>query len=197
MVMMDTETKSLWSHILGKGMRGELEGTQLEMLPAEIVTWKMRGREHTQTTVLNLSRTYREYTAEFYSNPDDFVFAWMLGGQPYSSSFEILQKHPILNLKLNERALLVTFSPDSTAAHIFLRQIEGKELHFVAEGENLMRDEQTGSIWNRNTGLALKGTLKGKHLEHQVGIVSYKRAWRVFHPDSKTITYSDNEGISH
>ena len=114
----------------------------------------------------------------------------MIGNQPYSVPFGALQHNPILNLKLEGWSLLVTFNPDSTSANIFLRKIEDKELRFVAEGKNLMRDEQTGSVWNRSTGVALRGTLKGKKLEHHIGMVSYERAWSVFHPDNRIIIQS-------
>ena len=34
LVMLDQETKSLWSHILGQAMRGPLKGTRLEVIPS-------------------------------------------------------------------------------------------------------------------------------------------------------------------
>ena len=55
-------------------------------------------------------------------------------------------------------------------------------------GDDQMRDEQTDSLWNRNTGAAVDGILKGKQLDQLVVIVSYARAWNVFHPDSHTMT---------
>ena len=33
LVILDAETKSLWSHILGRAMQGPLEGETLEALP--------------------------------------------------------------------------------------------------------------------------------------------------------------------
>ena len=57
---------------------------------------------------------------------------------------------------------------------------------FADEGENL-RDTETGSIWSRRTGVAVDGPLKGTSLENQVGIVSYARAWKTFHPDSQPV----------
>jgi hypothetical protein len=51
-----------------------------------------------------------------------------------------------------------------------------------------VRDDQTGSIWNRATGIAVEGPLTGKRLEPHVGIMSYSRAWLTFHPESKEVT---------
>jgi len=192
LVMIDQETRSLWSHILGEAMQGELKGIQLEMLPAEMVTWEAWRRQHPQTTVLNLRRTDKAYTADFYRNPAQFVFGWTSGAQSYSVSFDVLLEHPVLNLEIDGRPVVVTFDAESTAAHLFSRRIEDREFYFVSAEENLMRDEQTVSTWNQNTGLALEGPLNGKSLEHQPGIVSYTAAWQVFHPDSKTITHADD-----
>ena len=189
---MDQETKSLWSHILGKAMRGELEGTRLEMLPAEMVTWEAWQREHPETTVLNLRRTDKAYTVDFYRHPASFVSGWTSGLQAYSVSFDILLAHPVLNFTIEGWPVVVTFDPESTAAHLLSRRVEGRELYFVADGADLMRDEQTGSVWNRNTGLALGGPLEGRKLEHQPATVSYTDAWKVFHPDNRVLTHEDD-----
>ena len=72
--MMDVETGSLWSHILGEAMQGELKGTQLDSLPCDMVTWEAWLREHPKTTVLNLSRHKKHnYTREFYRQPERFL----------------------------------------------------------------------------------------------------------------------------
>ncbi len=186
--MMDAETRSLWSHILGKAMQGELKGTQLDIFPAEMITWERWRIDHPQTTVLALSRVRRNYTVDFYRRSAEFVFGWLVNWKAYSATFSVLRKDPILNLELDSWALLVTFHPDSTAAHIFSREVDGRDLYFVADEDVLMRDEQTGSIWNRNTGLAIEGSLKGKQLTHEIGIVSYEQAWQTFYPDNKKIT---------
>ena len=196
LVMMDKETESLWSHILGEAMQGELKGAKLEVLPSSMTTWEEWRRDYPQTDVLNLSRTHERFTRAFYSDrdPASFVFGWSIDLEPYSCSFETLQEHPILNLKLGGRPLLVTFDPGSLSPHLFSRRVGDGELRFVAEGEGRMRDEGTGSVWDRSTGQCIEGDLKGRRLEHWVGIVSYRRAWDVFHPDSKTVTDTQDSG---
>jgi hypothetical protein len=187
LVMIDEETKSLWSHLLGEAMQGPLKGSELEALPAEMVTWEAWKREHPQTTVLNISRMSRNYVKEFYRRPQRFVFAWVKGGQPYAAGFDTLLKNPVLNLKLEKSAVVVTFDKDSTAAHLFSSVVNDRALKFVADKQGRMHDVQTDTIWNSNTGVALEGPLKGKTLKQLVGIVSYARAWKVFHPNSKTV----------
>ena len=194
--MLDQETKSLWSHILGRAMQGELKGAELEIIPAEMVTWEGWLRDHPETTVLNLRRTADDFTADFYSRPSSFVSAWTSGFQAYSVSFETLLEHPVLNFTIDGWPVVVTFEPGSTAFHLLSRKVGNRELYFVAEGTNLMRDKQTGTLWDRNTGLALEGELAGESLDHQPAIVSYTNAWKEFHPDNRTLTQLDDTGLA-
>ncbi len=187
LVMIDEETRSLWSHLLGEAMQGPLKGTQLAAVPAEMVTWEAWRREHPRTTVLNLSRTSRNYVKQFYRRPQDFVFGWIENGQSYAAGFDMLIENPVLNLKLGKSAMVVTFDKDSTAAHLFSTAIDGRTLQFVAGKQGRMTDTNTKTIWSSNTGIALAGALKGKRLKQLVGIVSYARTWKGFHPDSKSV----------
>jgi hypothetical protein len=188
LVMIDRETESLWSHLLGEAMQGPLAGTQLEMLPGELVTWGAWRREYPETTVLNLSRTHREFVKEFYRRPDAFVYGWIEGGQAYHLTFASLLEQPIVNCRTPDGALLVTFDPDSTAARLFDRTVNKQTLTFVAIDPGRMQDKQTGTVWNYNTGLALDGPLKGSVLTQDVGIMSFAHAWRQFHPGSRLVS---------
>jgi hypothetical protein len=187
LVMIDEETRSLWSHLLGEAMQGPLKGTLLESVPAEMVTWESWKREHPQTTVLNLSRTARNYVKQFYRRPQDFVFGWIENGQAYAGGFDMLIKNPVLNVKLAKSAMVVTFDKDSTAAHLFSSVVDKRTLQFVGDKPGRMQDSQTESTWNSNTGTAVEGPLKGKRLQQLVGIVSYAQAWNLFHPDTKFV----------
>lgn len=193
--MMDQETESLWSQILGRAMRGELEGTELEMLPAEMITWEAWLRDHPDTTVLDLRRTSKMFEADFYRRPADFSYAWTSGFRAYSITFDVLLEHPVINLIIDGWPLVVTFDVESTAAHLLSRRIDGMELYFVSEGESRMSDKQTGTVWNQNTGIALEGPLKGKSLEHQAGTVTYTDAWQEFHPNNITLDQADDVGV--
>ncbi len=194
LVMMDEETRSLWSHILGRAMKGKMEGAELEALPSVMTAWKSWRLEHPETTVLNLSRTKDWFSDKFYMNPEYFVYGWRVGRQVYHSTLPVLQEHPVLNLDLDGWSVVVTHDPGGTGIQILNRQVGERKLLFDAEGQHLMRDRETGSTWGRNTGEALEGPLKGSHLRHEIGMISYKKAWDVFHPDSKAVTHQDQAG---
>ena len=74
LVMRDLETKTLWSHLLGRGMRGKLEGVQLVMLPAVMTTWKEWGDRHPETTDLAMSRTAGQFNEQLWQQPERYVF---------------------------------------------------------------------------------------------------------------------------
>lgn len=94
LVMIDEETRSLWSHLLGEAMQGPLNGTELKAIPYEMATWESWKRKHPETSVLNLIRSSRNYVKEFYRRPHDFVFGWVVDGQAYAAGFETLLNVP-------------------------------------------------------------------------------------------------------
>jgi hypothetical protein len=191
LVMQDLETESLWSHLLGEAMRGEMRGAQLEQLVGDMVTWDAWRREHPETTVLNLPRTHRAYTRDFYRDPAAFVLGFEVDGDTYHCSFSTLMERPLIGFDVSGSPLLLCFDRQSTSARLFSRIVDHRELTFLPVDANTMRDEQTGSRWNRKSGVGKDGELVGKQLAQLPGIVSFARAWRVFHPESAEVASDD------
>ena len=184
LVMRDRETGSLWSHILGACMRGKLKGTELRILPAVMTTWKDWLNEHPETTVLDLHRTSDDYTRSFYARPDKFVLGALIAGQPRAYSFAALKEQPVLNDTHDDRPLLILYDHDSTRAALFDRRVAEGKLTFTLSEKLVLTDRETNSIWNARTGKAIAGKLEGTQLRILPSIVSYRRAWRDFHPNS-------------
>jgi hypothetical protein len=193
LVMIDLETKSLWSHILGECIHGELKGEELPQLIADTMTWKAWRSEHPDKTVLNLSRSSKDYSAEFYKAPQRFSYGFVVNGKHFHATFATLRKSPVHNLTLDQQPLLLTFDPESTAARLFSRRLEDRPLTFVAADKGLMRDEQTDSLWNRTQGTAVDGPLKGTQLDHEPAIITFTDRWTLFHADSEEVTVSDSD----
>lgn len=193
LVIMDVETRSLWSHLLGRAMSGTLRGRELSTVPSVLTTWEEWRREHPRTTVLAMSRSSREFVRAFYRNPEQFVFGFNAGGRQYHGSFSVLQRNPVLNLRLRSEDLLITFDPGSTAARLFERTVEGRELTFSATADGRMKDEETGTIWDRSTGQALQGPLKEQSLRQRVGMPAFATSWKTFHPRSRDVRPNDGQ----
>ena len=183
LVMMDQETKSLWSHILGKCMDGKLKDTDLEVLPSDMLTWAAWKMEHPQSTVLNLKRTARVFNGDFYKQPERFVVGLSGAFGLRHVSFATLKKTPLMNADARGLKLLVLADAESTSVRIFERKVGEQTLTFEPAGDQL-RDRETKSLWDRRSGTAVEGELKGRKLEPQAGIISFTRAWKTFHPNS-------------
>ena len=183
LVMADQETGSLWSHILGEAMAGPLKGTVLTILPSAMTDWKSWKTTHPKTTVVMMSRTSRKFNKEFFRNPSRFVIGYKHNGKTRAWGFDLLQKTPIINDALGEKTVLVTFDVAANAPYLFGREINGKTLTFSQRNGKLV-DKETNSEWNRITGKAISGSMKGKQLPPLTGVVSFKRAWQNFHPKS-------------
>lgn len=185
--MMDAESESLWSHILGLCVEGEHKGTRLETLPSDMLTWSAWKAEHPETTVLNLKRTNRNYTSEFYKSPDRFVIGIHGEKGMCHVSFATLKHALAVNLDARGTPVLITFDDDSTSARVFDRTLGERELTFSPVNTDQLQDRETGSIWNRS-GVSTNGELKGQTLQPLAGIISFRKAWTTFHARSQELT---------
>jgi len=185
LIMLDVQTKTEWSHLLGEAKAGPLKGKQLKALPADMVTWAVWKKQHPESTVLNMSRTNKGYNSEVYKRPERYVFGWVFAGEAHHVGYDTLARNGLMNLTTSNFSILINYDSPSTAARVYMRKIGDQVLTFEAIDADVMRDKQTKSTWDRRTGKAVSGKLKGKSLEHYPGIPSFKKAWAIFHPKSK------------
>lgn len=184
LVMIDQETGSLWSHILGTARQGPLRGKQLEQIPSVMTDWQSWSRAHPDGTVALLSRTSRDYATEFYRYPAHFVLGITRRGAAKAWSFDSLQRSPAVNDTFQDQPVVVLFDSDSVTARLFSRRVDGRTLTFEHR-DGLFRDRASGSTWDPITGRAVDGPHRGAYLQALPAIVSYRHTWKVFHPQSK------------
>jgi len=73
LIMMDRETRTLWSHVTGEAIHGKLKGTRLETMPVAYTTWKQWKAEHPDTQVLVKEEPVHGSPYEAYQNdPERF-----------------------------------------------------------------------------------------------------------------------------
>lgn len=195
--MYDVETRTLWSHILGEAKEGPLRGTKLEPLSTDMVTWATWHERHPETTVLNLSRVTsqiergNDYKSRFLTEkPSEFVYGWSVGLRRYHVALDLLARQVVLNIDVANTPLVAAYDQDSTAINLFSPIVGAWRLSFVPVRSGQMRDEQTGSTWDVETGIALEGSLKGERLQRRLGMLSYAEAWRIFYPESTPVPSS-------
>ena len=190
LVMSDVETGTEWAHLLGKAMAGKLRGKKLKPIITDMVTWAVWKEQHPDTTVLNMSSTSRNYTREFYRNPENFVFGFEADGRAWSLPMNSLLKQPLHEFLIADLPLLATFDQSGTVTHLYDRRLEGRVLDFEQHNQLIMADTQTGSRWEMLNGQCISGQYKGLMLKQRVGIMSLRRAWQNFHPESTEIDFS-------
>jgi hypothetical protein len=181
LVMRDLETGSLWSHILGECMAGELKGEKLEVIPAVMTTWEKWLTDHPQTSVLDMAPTAARFRKDFYKDLREFVYGVKVGTVAKAYSFAFLESKPLVQEELGGVPVIVSYDAASTSAVIF----GAGDLRFkaVLEGGRMI-EVKSGSGFNPLSGHCSMGELAGRQLERLSGIVSYRRAWLVFYPES-------------
>ena len=97
-------------------------------------------------------------------------------------------KHPNQQFDVDDYPLLALFDRKGMVVRLFSRVVDDQTLQFPKNNQSLVIDSTSKSTWSL-TGQALHGKLKGKQLSQEVSIMSFKKAWDDFHPQSKSITF--------
>lgn len=187
LVMQDVETGTEWAHLLGKAMAGKLKGQKLKPVVTDMVTWAVWKEQHPETTVLDMHPTTRNYTRQYYLRPKDFVFGFEAGGLAWALPMDRMMEHPLHEFEIEKLPLLATLDKVGTVTHLFDRRVDAQVLNFEQKNQLIMTDRQTGSRWEMLNGQCIGGELKGKMLKQRVGIMSFRSAWRNFHPEFQDV----------
>jgi hypothetical protein len=207
LVMYDHQTDSLWSHVRGDAMTGQLAGTRLDIVPAMHTTWGVWRRLHPHTLVLDPSRSpyRRDYSVDpyedYYANeqigvlgspstdprvsPKQFVVGVRRGDAVKAYPFAALSATPVVNDDL-AGPIAVVFDTGAASATVFERRLGERELTFEPlRTEALrLRDRETGSIWDGRTGQALAGPLAGRRLVPVPATHAFWFGWRDHHSNT-------------
>ena len=184
LVMVDVETKTEWSHLLGRGMAGELKGAVLEPVVSDMVTWGAWLKANPGTSVLNMKRTTENYSRDFYRDLERFVFGFEVGGKFWHVTMAQLVEKPVHTFNVGGQHLVLAFDESGMVVRVFEATVDERDLDFVAMDTDHMQDAQTNSTWSIAAGEAIRGPHAGSRLEQRVGIMSFKSAWVKFHPRS-------------
>jgi len=142
LIMMDRETETLWSHVTGEAIRGELKGARLESMPVAYTTWGKWKAEHPDTLVLTKEEAVDGSPYEGYQNdPERFgitrakrvieklpgkavVHGAVVGGQAVAVTDQTMQKAEQRETTVSGRKIL------------FRRSADGAVRAFEAESKN-------------------------------------------------------------
>ena len=184
LVMVDQETNSYWSHLLGGAMQGPLQGESLEVIPSIVTDWATWRERYPRTTFALFDRSYQSFDRKSHRQRKHLLLGLVNGDESRYWFLLALREHPLIHDEFAGRAILVCYDAASGTACIFGREVDGAVATFVQREDQLV-DEATGTVWDRITGKALSGPLAGRQLERLNGVVSLDLAWSTFYPNSQ------------
>jgi len=205
LIMQDRETNTLWSHITGEAMEGELKGNKLEHIPAVQTTWSEWVKEHPETRVLKKEREIRASSYEgYFKDPNRigiFRSRWLMDQLPGKSivhgvthsphatavADEKLESGKLYSITVGDDPIVVLRSADG-GVRAFNRKVGITTLHFyrdIASGE--IHDKETHSTWNLENGRCTAGKSRGVNLEEETVRTAFWFAWSTFYPNTRLV----------
>lgn len=137
LVMYDRQTESWWQQMTGEAIVGQLAGTRLEVVPAQIVSWHQFAQAYPRGRVLNQDTGHRRpYGTNPYVGYDDIrsspflyhgprdgrlrpmerVVAFSLGGEAVAYPWEALRRVRVVNDRVGGQPVVVLWTPGTVSA---------------------------------------------------------------------------------
>ncbi len=200
LLMYDHETASLWSHLTGSAIRGQLSGSRLTVLPASQTSWGAWKAAYPATRVL--PHDYRGQTdsyESYYAGGDAGILGRKRADSRLSTKALVigvrimnLPKAYALNTVIKAKVVndtfeslpLVLFATGDASASVYERALNGQTLTFEVVGGSI-RDHETASTWDVVTGKASAGPLAGQGLTPVPATTSFWFGWFDFFPGTE------------
>ena len=100
--------------------------------------------------------------------------------------FSVLNETPVLNDEIDEVPVVVAFDAETGAGSVWERTLaDGRVLEFAELRGALMRDTETGTLWDGLNGQAVEGELAGEKLTPVPKTLVFWFAWFDFHPNTR------------
>ena len=105
----------------------------------------------------------------------------------------ILEWHGVLNDRISDLSVAVTYSFLSDSAVAYDRALDGRVLTFevhrgVYKNGLLLRDKQTQSMWSQMDGKAIMGPLQGRTLTRIPTVRTSWSDWEALHPATRVLS---------
>lgn len=209
LMMLDSDTESLWPQMARAAKCGPRDGSALQMFPIIEMTWDAWRTLHPDTRVVSgetgFSRDYTRYPYGRYEELDvpplfpipakddrrrvkERVLG-LPGDGSEAIAFPFLElaelgDPAVARAEYSGAAIVVLWDSEAAAAMAYRPVVGGTALTFEADGDGIV-DVETGSRW-RVDGLATEGSLAGARLEPVAEAhVAFWFAWHTFHPDTR------------
>lgn len=131
--------------------------------------------------------------AASFLNDDDWVIGLFRNDEARAYPLKILNWHEIVNDKVGDEYIAISFCPLCFTGNAFERVIDGEPVEFGVSGflmnSNLvMYDRKTESLWQQLTGEALTGSKTGEKLKKITVSTLPWSDWKQEHPDTAVLS---------
>lgn len=131
--------------------------------------------------------------------PTERVLAGLVGGEAIAYPFEILAEEVVINDTVGDLDVVAIWQPGATSAldrgsiddsrdvgmaALYNRELDGQILTFSVDTDGIIRDDQTGSVWNI-FGTATEGEWTGSQLRQELAFPHFWFAWAAFRPETQ------------
>ena len=214
LVMWDNKTLSWWQQFTGEAIVGEMTGTQLEIVPAQMVAWKdfkaafpdgvvlsTNGRSYGQNPYVGYDSSSRPFL--YAGTPDprlpalERVLGFTSGGTAVAYPMPVVAEAGVIEDNVAGQDVVIFYEPGQVSAldqgNIENSKEVGSAAMFVPiiDGQKLTFSYDNGVITDNETGSewnifgqATSGDLAGSQLEPLQGRVDFWFAWTAFEPDT-------------
>ena len=137
-----------------------------------------------------------------FMSDSDTVVGVEMHGETKAYPLFILVWHEIVNDRIGDVPVSVTYCPLCYTSQVFERVIDGQEVEFGTSGKLynsnlLMYDRFTESYWSQALGLAVTGELTGHRLDLIPFDIITWGDWKTLHPDTLVLTTDTGHIRSH
>lgn len=213
-VLIDRNTGSLWSQILGMAFDGPLTGKGLRYLVSWWTTWNKAKKMYPTALVLSTPRgTNKPYGRDPYGSylthgnyyddervvypvsyqdknhklhPKAKVLGIEIEGLPLAIDEAYVKEKKVVNFYFGPYALVALFDPRLDTVRVFNREVWDKQMLFTQNKDGILIDIDTNTVWNYD-GIAIQGKLKNASISEFFGINAFWFSWYAFHPESLLI----------
>jgi hypothetical protein len=180
MTWWDHQIESVWSQPWGRAIAGPLKGTELELLPNQLVPWGTWKEAYPNTLALKVDGA--PYGRETFR--PQYVIGVTLGESATAFPYKLAAQAGITNDVVGPYPVVIHVDTETRSVHVYLRQVDERVLTFISQ-DGLIQDQETSSTWQMDRGLAVDGPLKGQILRSVPYIPAFPEAWRDFYPHSR------------
>ncbi|MCO5204425.1 MAG: DUF3179 domain-containing protein [Anaerolineae bacterium] len=205
LVMYDHQTNTLWSQLLGEGLRGAQSGTQLDFYSSSLNRWGEWKTAYPQTRIISAEKLglraadivdpYSSYyvggAAGFDTGAErnetlsakQLVTGLVLNDQARAYDLQAIAAENVINDTLDAIPIVVFYDSGFQSAHAYSRLVDDRMLSFErTDDATVVRDRETNSKWEIRTGIAQSGPLAGQRLSRLSAPLVFWFAWTDIYP---------------